>query len=99
MGGDVNVGDRQRLPKSLVVAEQKQAVLPERPSYGPSELVPPEWRRRLPIEKVSGIESAVSQELKNRSMRRIGTRLRHHDHLGPGPLPIFRGVRAGEHVA
>src|SRR5437762_7932832 len=86
------------MPESLIVAEDKHAVFLDGSAGAGTELISPEWGNGCLIERIARVERAVAQELENRSMELIRSRLRHDSDLCTRPLAIFGRVGSAQHV-
>ena len=86
------------LAKALVIAEEKCFVHPDRAAQGDSKLIALKGRGGAFVEVVGSIERVVAQKLVQGSVELVGPDSGDNQHLGPGPLAVFRTVGIAEHI-
>lgn len=98
VGHYADAADRQALPEPFVIAEQEEAVLPERSAQRAAELIPPEGRHERLIQNIARVQGAVAQKLEYAAMRGVASRLGDHVDLRAGSLSVFDGIGIREDV-
>ena len=90
------IGERLRnaLPQSLVVREEKGAVLHDGPTHVTAKLVQAERLLRR-VERVSRVHFVIAQKLKNAAMKLVRAGLRHNVHLPAGAAARFGRIERG----
>src|SRR5438093_13752353 len=76
------VGQPQPFPQAFIAAEEEQFIFFDRPAQNTAELIALERRNGLvrEVEVVLGIECAVAQEFKSRTMPCVGSGIGDHVH-------------------
>src|SRR5207244_7807127 len=98
IGNDGDAAQRQPLPESFIISEQKHFVLLERPAQRRSKLIPLERRYRGQVrsigdvEEIAGVQSTVAQVFEDRSMQLVCARRSHSDNMAAGPFPILSAI-------
>src|SRR5204862_7730493 len=97
---------RETLLESFVISEDEHLVLDNRTAERSAKLIPLEWRgiglsvavSISVVEEVPGIECAVAEVLKGRTMPLIRSRSCHHRDLAAGAFAILGAVGFSQHV-
>src|SRR5437870_2121696 len=95
---DRNSAQPEALPESFVIPENESPVFADWTAGRTTELISLEWWNRVLIKKVSGIQRAVTQELKHGAMKRIRSRFRDNVHLTADTMTGFSRVDTGHDV-
>ena len=95
---DRNSAQPEALPESFVIPENESPVFADWTAGRTTELISLEWWNRVLIKKVSGIQRAVTQELKHGAMKRIRSRFRDNCHLTADTMAGFSGLDTGHDV-
>src|SRR5262249_45337368 len=81
-----------------VIPENESPVFADWNAGRTTKLISLEWWNRVLIEKVSGIQRAVTQELKHGAMKQIRSRFRDNVHLTADTVAGFSGIDTGHDV-
>src|SRR3989338_11712984 len=84
---------------------EKGPVLPDRSAERTPILVAPEgWQAEIRsrgsrgiVEEIAGIERAVAQKFKERTVEAVGSPFAHQGHLGAHPHAVFGADGIGDH--
>ena len=93
-----NSAQAEALLESFVIPENESPVFADWTAGRTTELISLEWWNRVLIKKVSGIQRAVTQELKHSAMKRIRSRFRDNAHLTADAMTGFSGIDTGNDV-